>query len=77
MVDYAIANQIRPFQLPDIAGIAGIPYTMQDFIEWIRQRHTDRQFPQRRMTLILSHVRNAAPSTEQRRDTAAGRDPFA
>jgi GH24 family phage-related lysozyme (muramidase) len=23
MVDYAIANQIRPFQLPDIAGIAG------------------------------------------------------
>lgn len=61
--------------IPNIAGIAGIPYTMQDFIEWIRQRHTDRQFPQRRMMLILSHVRNPAP--DERRGGAAGRDPFA
>lgn len=29
MVDYAIANQIRPFQLPDIAGIAGAMQGME------------------------------------------------
>ena len=29
MVDYAIANQIRPFQLPDAAGIAGAIRTLR------------------------------------------------